>query len=65
MDSGEEFIISMKPATEKTLQSIDGTLKRIEAILRQGQRQNLSSVLDDQDLSLQQLAENSTDLHVE
>ena len=33
MEIGEEFIISMKPATEKTLQSIDGTLKRIADIL--------------------------------
>lgn len=32
----EDALRIKKPATEETLQSIDGTLKRIEAILRQG-----------------------------
>lgn len=54
-----------KPATEETLQSIDCTLKRIEAILRQGLLQSQSFALDVQDPFLQQLKGNSTELHVE
>lgn len=61
----EDVLGIKKPATEETLQSIDGTLKRIEAILRQGLLQSQSFALDVQDPSLQQLKGNSTELHVE
>lgn len=61
----EEVLGIKKPATEETLQSIDSTLKRIEAILRQGQSKTLSCVLDGQVPSSQKLSENLTDSHVE
>lgn len=56
----EEILGIKKQATEETLQSIDGTLKRIEVILRT-QLQNRSFVLDDQGQSLQPSIEKSVD----
>ena len=50
----EEALGIKKPATEETLQSIDSTLKRIEAILLHRQeQQNQSCVSDDLALSQQ------------
>lgn len=48
----EEALGIKSPATEETLQSIDGTLKRIEAILLE--HKNQSSAWVDQTLSEQQ-----------
>lgn len=47
----EEILGIKKPATEETLQSIDGTLKRIEAILLEYRSQ--SSVSDGSGPSVQ------------
>ena len=50
----EEMLGIKKPATEETLQSIDSTLKRIEAILLSAQQQ---SVMNDKQM------QQSTPLH--